>query len=962
MEEFKNNIIKVARRLSIPDRFDSSSFVLLLVAGLFGGAGSFLLNSTILRRFGEANNLNPYYLILFGVLVGLFCYPFLLPSSAEKERFRTKKSMYLLAITAATATALLLLAIYLLGESLWISSLLLPMLYAVCICSGFLLLGNITSIKLLNLLLVTSGAVAGGLVAAILSALLLNLRMHFSIDEGYLFLYGILLCVLGIVLGIAVSLVVQVRCLLSNSRSQSRTPKLFWPRAFFLLLALVLVSCVVTVYLFSYWHNLHIGPASEKGQMYFVEPTPLGTETSDVPTHEEFDREKIVSFLRDQPETLDTLTTIYILSGEEEAGGKARDYLLQAAKNSTYCDLARAAKNWQFGAATYTYCYLILNEKDPGLFSGSDGDQILEWLKTLNENAFLKNWGDYVYAVLFKKKPSGIYENQEIGIGLLAVLAEALESKYPELAKKDKEYVERHGVGWTNNFRNTDDAITYHHSIWVNNAYIMYKYGCKDKDNAVTMDNARNSFEWILAQWPPNGMNPTYNSHASSMPIDVMAIGAYLFKDGRYKWLSEKMIEGQIEYEGQYSGELKGLHLWDDTITSQTPQIGSCLLFGTTGTAGKPGALKPDKVVLRDGWKQDSLYALLNLRFSGWHSYKATNSIISIMSGKPFVVEKLEERIHSWLPTANASTRDRKIYREWLNCFQIELSGYEKLVRSLTGFGSEWSQDPPRFAEIVYFDKDDNLSMDISITKVNKWHGWTHTRTMVLVRDKYLAVLDQADGNDNRRSALTWHLHGNITEDDSSFLLDQGTDKLNFFLPRDTGWYQVDSNKREPVDDGKDIEVHKSDMDVFLNSTGGDSVGFIGVFQPVREGNDIKVACVQVADKHGKDAYPGAIGVEVTEPGCQVMICSSTKNALFSYGGELQSNAGFIIYEKRDSDATIKFDGGNVFIIEKTEKPDCIVFGSTELLEGEDWTYSGNTLRINAPGNEGCLGISFGPH
>ncbi|MBU4174941.1 MAG: heparinase II/III-family protein [Actinobacteria bacterium] len=958
MDKFTNSILKVARRLSIPDRFDFSSFILLLIAGSIGGTLSFLLNSTILRRFSEANNLNPYYLVLFGVLVGLFCFPFLPSVSAEKERFRTRKSMFLLAITATAATALLLLAIYLLGESLWISSLLLPMLFAVCICSGYVLLANITSIRLLNLPLATSGAVAGGLVAAILSALLLNLRMHFSIDEGYLFLYSILLCAPGIILGVVVSLFVQVRDLLAGNKSRSRSPGILWPRAIFLLLAMVLVACVVTVYLFSYWHTLGIGSTGEEGQMFFIEPTPLSTEASDAPTRDVYDREKIVSLLRDQSETIDTLTTIYILSGEEEAGRKARDILVQAAQDDKYCDLAKATKNWQYDATTFVYNYLLLNEKDPELFSESDRNQILAWFKMLNENAFVKNWGDYVYAVLFKKKPSGIYENQEIGIGLLAVLAEALESKYPELARKDKDYVERHGVGWTNNFRNTDDAITYHHSIWVKNAYMMYEYGCEDKDNAVIRDNARNSFEWILAQWPPNGMNPTYNSYSSYMPIDDMAIGAYLFKDGRYKWLSERMIESQIEYEGPDFDSTKGLHLWDDTITSQTPQIGSCLLFGTTGTASKPGALKPDKVVLRDGWKQDSLYSLLNLRFSGWHSYKATNSIISIMSGEPFVVEKLEERIHSWLPTANASTRDRKIYREWLNCFQIELSGYEKLVRYLTGFGSEWSQDPPRFAEIVYFDKDDSLSMDISITRINKWHGWNHTRTMVLVRDKYLAVLDQADGNDKRRSALAWHLHGDITEDDSSFLLDQGADKLNFFLPRNTGWYQVDSNKREPVDDGKDIEVHKSDMDVFLESSGRDSVGFIGVFQPVREGNDIKVACVQVTDEHGKEAYPGAIGVEVTEPGCRVMICSSTKNALFSYGGELQSNAGFIIYEMRDSDTSIKFDGGDVFIIEKTEKPDCIVFGSTELLEGEDWTYSGDTLRISTPGDEGCLEIN----
>lgn len=54
---------------------------------------------------------------------------------------------------------------------------------------------------------------------------------------------------------------------------------------------------------------------------------------------------------------------------------------------------------------------------------------------------------------------------------------------------------------------------------------------------------------------------------------------------------------------------------------------GSCLLYSDLGLPNQKGPLAPDKIVFRDGWSPDVAYLLVNLRFTGWHRYKATGTV-----------------------------------------------------------------------------------------------------------------------------------------------------------------------------------------------------------------------------------------------------------------------------------------------------------------------------------------------
>ena len=69
-------------------------------------------------------------------------------------------------------------------------------------------------------------------------------------------------------------------------------------------------------------------------------------------------------------------------------------------------------------------------------------------------------------------------------------------------------------------------------------------------------------------------------------------------------------------------------------LAGESPHVGSCLLYGDSGLPTQVGPLAPDKIVFRDGWTPGAAYLLLNLRFSGWHRYKATNTITLLSLGR----------------------------------------------------------------------------------------------------------------------------------------------------------------------------------------------------------------------------------------------------------------------------------------------------------------------------------------
>ena len=109
-------------------------------------------------------------------------------------------------------------------------------------------------------------------------------------------------------------------------------------------------------------------------------------------------------------------------------------------------------------------------------------------------------------------------------------------------------------------------------------------------------------------------------------------------EDPRYVWLSGKALDA-LEAEGSYLFAEPGLEE-PLNLTGISPTQGSCLIYGDSGLPNQIGPLAPDKIVFRDGWDNHSTYLLFNLRFSGWHRYKATNTVTSMDQGGPLISEE----------------------------------------------------------------------------------------------------------------------------------------------------------------------------------------------------------------------------------------------------------------------------------------------------------------------------------
>jgi len=99
------------------------------------------------------------------------------------------------------------------------------------------------------------------------------------------------------------------------------------------------------------------------------------------------------------------------------------------------------------------------------------------------------------------------------------------------------------------------------------------------------------------------------------------------------------------------------------------------------------GPLAPDKIVFRDGWGKDSAYLLVNLRFTGWHRYKATGTVTLVYQGGTLSADVLDGKPFSWLPVGRSLFRDKRIPWENLNGLVMEKTGMAAVLYRLTGIG-----------------------------------------------------------------------------------------------------------------------------------------------------------------------------------------------------------------------------------------------------------------------------------
>lgn len=458
-------------------------------------------------------------------------------------------------------------------------------------------------------------------------------------------------------------------------------------------------------------------------------------------------------------------------SGEDQWKQRFHDSLLEEARQGLFTSPAGNVKSVQYKAAQRVYYYVRTREAFPGLFTPAEEESIRQWLADINRRALTVEGVDWLYALAFRTFPDGPYLNQDTGAGLLALL-QASGLSDPALSERNQEFLDARTTGWAAAFRVSDDSALYQ-SEWIDNAFFQ---SLDSSDYSV--QNMRNAFDWLILLSPPDGLPLKYN-HTGLATLDgISLLGAQLSGSKTALWMAGRAMD-YLEEHGMYSYAQPGVVVALDLV-GQSPWVGSCLLYGNSGLPTRSGELAPDKIVFRSGWGQDSLYLLLNLRFTGWHRYKATNDIVLAYQDGPLVEEDLGGDIPGWLPSGRDVLRDKRIPRQDLNGLVVARSGLSALVSSLTGIGGAWAQDPPYYASIQDFYT--GLQVDGSTTVLSGWRGWTHTRQVLFHHNGLIVVVDDASGPPTQPAMLNWNLPAAAQVREGSILLRQGDSPVEMLV------------------------------------------------------------------------------------------------------------------------------------------------------------------------------------
>ncbi|MGH9367315.1 MAG: hypothetical protein ACRD3M_06550 [Thermoanaerobaculia bacterium] len=459
-----------------------------------------------------------------------------------------------------------------------------------------------------------------------------------------------------------------------------------------------------------------------------------------------------------------------LAAGDPKRAAAFRARLLEEAAQEEFSQRGET-KYWQYEASQRAYYYPRVRAAFPRLFSTEEQRQLAAWFRAINRRALAAGLDDFLYALALAKRPEGPYENQENGAGLLALL-EAGGLAAPELSARNRRYLDRARRGWEGRFRNNDDSYGYQPE-WINNAYFLSL-----RSGRAPRDSLRRSFEWLLLQAEPDGSPPDYNAAVPPMLPGTAYLGATLLTDPRLLWLAGRSLEG-FARRGLSLPAQPGIER-PANLEARSPSTGSCLLYADSGLPNRVGPLAPDKIVLRDGWSEGSAYLLWNLRFTGWHRYRATNAVLTVRQGEVLVREKRGEPF-SWLPLERRIFRDKRIPREHTNGLLVEPTGFAAAVARLTGFGGPWAQDPPHFARVEEFRTGE--ASDRAGATVSGWRGWRHRRSIHFQKGGPIVVVDEAAGPSRRAAAIAWHLRGRAGPGAGRFRLGSASDAELVLVP-----------------------------------------------------------------------------------------------------------------------------------------------------------------------------------
>jgi len=622
---------------------------------------------------------------------------------------------------------------------------------------------------------------------------------HTSIFEGEIIIMGFLLTSLIIILSFVNFLLIKYSknhlFLWLNIGIDRRKKYSGILKYYIFSLFILIILCCVFMYITGLNQISEMGHISQNDEFYFCFEE-NNTESQKNLLNKFVTRQDIAEILKTQKEKdITVLATIYLLTNEEEWGRLFKEELINLAISGEFTGSTGGDKAKQIRAARRAMYYQEIKERNPALFSLPEKELIENWFEKVNWKIYDIELVDLVYGFFFKKIPDGPYENQENGVGSLAAISDVIKEANHSLYQKNIEYIDKFAIGFKNNFRNPDDNF-YYQSLWLRNAYFLSKYDRK----YYNLDNLQKSIEWMLLQYPSTGQSLFYNepyklSSFEASPLDVFVLAQYLTGDGRYKWISERIIDYINQHREKINfKEIYGLQFWDENLQSVKPKTELCFLQGSTGIAQKPGQLEPDKIVFREGWDEKNLYALLNLRFSGWHSYPASNALTTIIYKEPFVVDNLMQEYKFSLLHPTRFYNDRKIDRINLNTFQLRSSGLQLMLHQLMGMPSIWRQDPPKFSSVDYFNS--TKRVQYSRTSIENWYNWSHSRAIALKNDGFFVVLDHAIGERENDTVVSWHLRGDNQISDMSIISKQKDTTMLIFFPHPNSWYEVAREKR----------------------------------------------------------------------------------------------------------------------------------------------------------------------
>ncbi|MGC9384722.1 MAG: hypothetical protein ACP5D6_09005 [Kosmotogaceae bacterium] len=430
-----------------------------------------------------------------------------------------------------------------------------------------------------------------------------------------------------------------------------------------------------------------------------------------------------------------------------------KEKLLLEAENNNYTEPANSVKYDQYLASQTIYFFEEIKKSFPELFNEREIDFIENWIKLINKRALTVELVDIFYGLAFSQKPVGAYQNQAIGAGLYAQLLNANISNDLNF-KQNKAYLNQSNFGWDRGFRVLDDSINYQ-PVWITNAYLYELYSGSESNL-----NQRLSFEWMLNQALPDGSLMSYNFPFKISLGPVSLLGANMLHDGRFLWLTEQAMKN-VEDNNYFYPQVGTEVPINENVYVEMPTVGSCLLYGSSGLPGNEGPLAPDKIVFRDGWEDDDLYILLNLRFTGWHRYKSTNAIVLVYAGQELVKEQYTQNLIPWLPVGRAMVRDKRIPIEQLNTLLIPRVGLDAVLNTLIDWFGPYAQDPPFYSDVEIFETSDEY--DHTRITLKDWHDWQFNRSIFFYHDGPVFILDNAESKKQKKAVVNFHLADGYT-------------------------------------------------------------------------------------------------------------------------------------------------------------------------------------------------------